>query len=386
MLFSKKRPTVVFVANDVISFLHHRKHLLDHAVKSGWRPVLVGDTADTPSQMPCEHVPISIERFKFHISDIGLFFCVLRLVLSERPKILHLVSIKPYLYGGLAARLARLLGWRGRVIATVPGLGRLYDDQRSTIKARLRRNMVESLLRFAMKGAVVSFETGHDRDFWIDHGNVTADQTIVTKGTGVDFGRFAPPTQQRNAEQLRVLYAGRLLRSKGLDVFLDTASLNSDPSIQMIVAGQCDEKDPDAISAKELLKHPGVTFIGAIADMPSLLADIDVVVLPSRYNEGIPRILLEAAACECVPVATRFPGSLELIQEGETGYFIHSKNPKEQVLELLHLLEEIRRNQKFHSTVGVKASNYVRKNGFSAEDVTAAFYKIYGAAELSQPT
>jgi glycosyltransferase involved in cell wall biosynthesis len=327
--------------------------------------------------VPCEFRYIPIERFKFHLRDFQLIWCILGVLIKNNPRVLHLVTIKPYLYGGIAARLARLLGWNGKTVVTVPGLGRLYDSRDNSWKARLRRTIVEWSLRFAVRDATVTFETGSDRDFWISRGMLKADDAALTRGAGIDLSRYVQRIQSRDGRQLRVLFAGRLLRSKGLDVFLEAASLNENARVEMLVAGPEEDGDADAISPDELHSHPKVVYLGFIQDMPALLADVDIVVLPSRYNEGIPRILLEAAACGCVPVATRFPGSMELIDDGKTGYFLRQEDPREQARELAAVLGAMCGDTGQLAKIGANAAQHVRLTGFAAEDVTAAFFNLY---------
>lgn len=367
---------ITFVSNDVSNFRHHRKHLVDVAVEIGLQPILLAGGVNGIPPANCEYQPIKIERFRFHWTDFRLCYRIFRNLLRERPSILHLVNLKPYLYGGIAARFARAFGWRGKVVVSVPGLGRLYDSDASTFENRFRRRAVELALRMGLSDATICFETKSDRDFWIERGLAEPKKTVVTNGTGIDLSRFCAPKTNTIRAKLRVLYAGRLLKAKGLDVFLDAAKANKSDSVEMVVAGET-EADPDAIPETTLRRHPGITYLGQVDDMPGLLAETDVVVLPSRYNEGIPRILIEAAACGCVPVATNFPGSRALIEDGQTGYFLKQDNPTGQVIELSALIEKMACDPDSRHKVGRKASRYIHANGFSENAIKDTFRRIY---------
>lgn len=368
---------LVFVANELGNFRHHREHLARAAMANGLTPVLVAAPTGSTEGMDYEYRPIAIDRFRINWwLDLKLFFFLLSILMVEKPQGLHLINIKPYLFGGLLARLSRLFGWRGTVVMTVPGLGRLYDKQDQSRSARIRRHCVEALLRIAAKDARVTFETQHDRDFWLKRRLVRDEQTFVTQGAGIDLSRFAPVRTVSPGARIRVLFAGRLLRSKGLDAFLKAASLTAHPSIDFWVAG-FRESDPDAVTEAELQNHRSIRFLGAVADMPQLLAETDFVVLPSRYNEGVPRILIEAAACGCVPIATRFAGSEAIIDHGRTGLFLESQTPDEQAVELAALVTALAENNPLRQEIGASASTLIRSKGFSSEAVAASFLRLY---------
>ncbi len=374
---AQTKGSLVFVANELGNFRHHREHLAHAAMANGLKPILVAAPRGSTDGMDYDYRPVTIERFRFDpILDLKLFFSLFRLLMVEKPDGVHFINIKPYLFGGMMAQIARQLGWKGHVVMTVPGLGRLYDPHDRTWAASFRRAIVEHCLRFATRDAHVTFETAHDRDFWVARGLIHADQAIVTQGTGIDLARFSNVRTLLPPSPMAVLFAGRLLRSKGLDAFLQAAQSVSDSSISFLVAGSA-EDDPDAVSEQELREHKNIRFLGPVTDMPALLAETDLVVLPSRYNEGVPRILIEAAACGCVPVATRFAGSEALIAHGKTGYFLYTSDPRQQAEELAALVTSLAEDFPSRQRIGANAARAVRENGFSNEDVAAIFLKLY---------
>ena len=375
---SNVTPKLVFVANELGNFWHHKGHLVQAARDNGLQPILLAAPAGEAPGLDCEYRPLAIERFRFDpLGDARLALVILRLLLRERPKAIHLINIKPYLFGGLAARLARLGGWDGRVVVSVTGLGRLHATaDRLFSLANVRRRFVEFMLRIAVKGARVTFETASDHDFWIRRRLIAREQAVVTQGTGIDLDRF--PFRRTAPENggLKALFAGRLLRTKGLDVFLEAASLIGSPDIEMRVAGFA-EKDPDALSVASIRARQDVTFLGAVSDMAGLLAETDIVVLPSRYNEGVPRILIEAAASGCVPIATRFAGSEMVIEHGRTGLFLDHATPAEQARQLATFIKDLAGDRARCRTIGENAAAHVRGKGFAAKDITSVFVELY---------
>ncbi len=326
---------------------------------------------------------VRINRYGFDaIGDSMLFLTILREIIRWRPEVVHLFHLKPYLYGGLAAQIARLAGWRGRLIATVPGRGRLYagDTSRSGMR-KLRRRIVQPMLRIALKDADVTFETKADRDFWVDERLTSALKAHVVNGAGIDMNAFSPARRQRrDGQRLRVLYAGRLLVTKGLDTFLQAAQMVQrharGAQIEMMIAGS-HTGDPDEVPLADLVDAPGVRLLGHVDDMPKLLSECDVVVLPSRYNEGIPRILIEAAATGCVPVATHFAGSEAVIRHGKTGFLLAEGSMQEQAAEVSDLLAMLEGDRRKCSVIGDQAAGFVREGGFDNRSVNDALLSLY---------
>lgn len=365
----------MFVSNDIDNFRHHRKHLVEIAVEMNKDVIVLAGGNGTPP-IGCEYQRIAIDRFRLHWSDFNIFKSILKNIFLRDPEVVHLVNLKPYLYGGVAAQVAKLLGWRGKLVVSVPGLGRLYDTEDTTSAKKIRLRVVELVLRFCLRDATICFETSSDRDFWIKRRLTAIEKTELTKGTGIDLAQFCPSAKRDADKRLKVLYAGRLLKAKGLDVFLAAATICQTQNVDMVVAGQT-EADPDAVSENILRDHPGVLFLGRVDDMPRLLEQTDIVVLPSRYNEGIPRILIEAAACGCVPVATDFAGSRALIKEGVTGFFLRRSTIESQADEIVSIIKKLAKNPTMIEVIGKNAIEHITREGFSSDVVKSTFQRIY---------
>ena len=231
-----------------------------------------------------------------------------------------------------------------------------------------------------MRDSCVTFETEHDRDFWVSRRLISLSQSTVTFGTGIDLKHFhAQRPEIVPGSKFRVLFAGRFLKSKGLDIFLETAKKMEDPDVEMLVAGVPD-RDPDSVSREDLEdEKAGICFLGQVKDMAPLLREVDFVVLPSRYSEGIPRILIEAAACACVPVATKFPGSQALIEQGITGLFLSDiRDPQVQIKELTDFIQFYKDKRDECHVMGLNAVAKVQNKGFSKEQVSSVFSTLYG--------
>jgi glycosyltransferase involved in cell wall biosynthesis len=381
-------PNILFVTNVLGPFLHHRRHLVNAAREEGLIPIVVAmldDPKEDVSGFEFRNVSMKLYRFSI-LTDMFFFMQVLYLILTRRPTVLHLVTLKPYLYGGLAGQLARIFGWRGKTVITVAGLGRLFSDAWGTsAKGRALQSFIYPFLVTATKGATVFFETSHDKSVWIDKGIIKEQQARVINGTGLDLRKFAFTRRDPLQVSINILFAGRLMRSKGLDVVMRAAEhLKGVDHVTFSIAGVSLPDDDDAVSEEELIAMENITYLGVVRDMPSLLSRTDVVLLPSRYNEGVPRILIEAAASGCVIAATPFPGSKILIEDGRTGLLIKGDTIGDQARYVADMVSHLQQDGLLRCSLGEAASDFVRKGGFDAADIAKQFVGVYVDREFTK--
>lgn len=234
----------------------------------------------------------------------------------------HHFTIKPNIYGSLAARVTGI----SKVVNTFTGLGFVFAE---THTARLLRIVVLPLLRLVLRrrNAVTVFQNDHDRDAFVHRGLVRAAQTRVIAGSGVNTARFTPHIDGRipNPEPV-VLLAARLLMDKGIGEFVAAARRLRDMGIvcRFWVAGALDEGNPACIPRTLLAqwqRDGSVEFLGHRRDIPELLRQVDIAVLPS-YHEGLPRFLLEAAATGLPLIATDIEGCRLVVREGVNGLLV----------------------------------------------------------------
>jgi glycosyltransferase involved in cell wall biosynthesis len=180
-----------------------------------------------------------------------------------------------------------------------------------------------------------TFETRHDFDFWKNRNIVRQQNASIIDGAGVNPNLFYPSNVPHNSSKIKVLFASRLLKSKGLTTFLMTAhDLANRSDVEFIVAGLLDDQDPDAISSEYLKQSKEIRFLGRVEDMSTLLRECDIVCLPTRYGEGIPRILIEAAATGLASIASNHLGCREIVQDGVTGIILQARSDIEMSREL----------------------------------------------------
>jgi glycosyltransferase involved in cell wall biosynthesis len=257
-----------------------------------------------------ESVPISFRGLN-PLHDLRTLWQLYRLFRQHRPQGVQLYTIKPVIYGALAARLAHVPA----VTAMITGLGHIFTSPRPIL-----RRIGMTLYRIALRHVdLVYFQNATDEQLFISEGLVPAHKTRRINGSGVDVEEFSPRvSEDRPSAGLHFLMIGRLIREKGVIEFLDAAKVirARHPDAAFSLVGDTDPRNPTSLSLQEverLAMHGGVRLLGHLADVRDAIASADVVVLPS-YREGTPKSLLEAAAMGKAMLATDVPGCTEVVQ------------------------------------------------------------------------
>jgi len=258
-------------------------------------------------------------------NEARALFEITALYRRERPDIVHHVAVKPVVYGGIAARLS---GARSQVNA-IAGMG--YVETSQQLRARLLRGVFNAVLRFAWNGPRVHVivQNPDDVEALARTGLLPASHIRMIRGSGVDVALFAP-TPEPSSPPVRVIFAGRLLWSKGVRELVDAArSLKfRQVPVEVILAGSPDPENPESIPASTLRAWVGdglVTHVPWSDDMASVWRSANIAVLPS-YREGLPKALLEAAACARPIVATDVPGCREIARDGVNALLVPPRN------------------------------------------------------------
>ena len=262
------------------------------------------------------------------LRELALLFWLWRLALAERPQLAHGFTIKCAVYGGLAARFAGAAR-----VNSVAGMGYVFISDAP--KARLLRPIVRALMRLALGGerARLILQNPDDVRFFERTGISPRARIRLIAGSGVDCARFLPPApghERAAGEALRVVLAARMLWDKGVDEFVNAARLlkAENRNLRFVLAGSPDPGNPASIPEQALLEWQAsglVEWLGHVDDMPTLLAGADIVALPS-YREGLPKSLIEAAACARPLITTDVPGCREVVTNGVDGLLVPARD------------------------------------------------------------
>jgi glycosyltransferase involved in cell wall biosynthesis len=324
------------------------------------------------------------EGFEWHefdfarrgINPFGEAVTVARLVALYRrirPTLCHHFTIKCVLYGSFAARLAGA----AKTINAITGLGHVFVSESHHIG--LLRRPILRLYRYCLDGTDVIFQNDDDREAFAGAGVLEGARVHLIRGSGVDTARFHPDPQRRfDRTPVTILFASRLLWEKGLAELIEAARMLSERRVPAIVriAGAPDPGNPSAVPAPTLdawRRFPNVELLGHRDDIDGLLAQADIVVLPS-YREGTPRILLEAAAAGLPLVATDVPGCREVVRADENGILVPAGDAKA----LADALERLALDSGARERMGAR-SRVIACGEFDQENVLASTLSIYRA-------
>lgn len=314
---------VLMIINDMAWFWSHRLPLARGIVNRQWQLcVAAAGAAQNGKLKEAGMAGIDLPPPGGLLSHFRIFFAILRAIRREQPDIIHAITIRYAFYTAIAARL---LGYQP-VLFTLAGLGSLFTG--TSVLSRMLRPAVIVLCRFAFNqtGVHIIFQNKDDRDLMLTARVIRADKTSVIRGSGVDLDEFSYCEEAPQTVPV-ILYAGRLIKEKGIGEFVDAARQIRGKGVnaRFLVAGDYYPANPHSLDPAVMdqwVQEGVIEWLGQVADMPSLLRKTAIVTLPSYYGEGVPKCLLEAAATGRAIITTDMPGCRETVVAGETGLLI----------------------------------------------------------------
>lgn len=300
--------------------------------------------------------------------ELRTLYHLIRVYQQVGPHIVHHFTIKPVIYGSIAAHVMKIPG----IINSITGLGHLFID--SSLGARILLWLAKWLYRFSLRRTQVIFENPEDRKVFIQNKFIKPEQSHLIPGTGVDVDRFQPT--KKTSEIPLVLFSSRLLATKGLGEFIDAVRNLKQKGIQarFAIAGTVDPGNPASIQQGQLdswKQEALAEWWGWQDDMPATLAKADIFCLPS-YREGVPNALLEACASGIPIVTTDVPGCRDVVKHGVNGVLVAPRDS----LALANALELLLTNPALRSTMG-KAGRDIALDQFSLSHIISKNLGVY---------
>lgn len=368
------RRSLFIVANSLSYFLSHRLRLAQTAQENGFDVHIV-----TPSDAPVE----LIHRYGFHYHNLPLsrsgknlikefksFLYLYNLFKDEKPTLVHTVTIKPVLYGGIAARLARVPG----LVSAISGLGTIFIDD--SLKGKFFRSFIHRLYIIAMKhpNHRVIFQNRDDRNTLTSINAVQESHTRIIRGSGVDLNLYKYVKEQDS--NFVVTMASRLLKDKGVYEFVEAARVihQRGYNVEFRLMGEPDKDNPSSVTTQELelwRQENEVVLLGFRSDVYLQYAQSNIVCLPS-YREGLPKCLIEAAACGRAVVTTNVPGCRDAIEPGVSGLLVPVKNARKLADAIQTLLDDSEQRK----MMGTKG-RALAKTEFDIERIVEQHLEIY---------
>jgi glycosyltransferase involved in cell wall biosynthesis len=364
---------ILYVVTEDWYFLSHRLPMARAAKRSGFEVHVATRLKDGSAAIEREgFVPHALTWSRGSLSPIGSLSAIVelrRLLTAVKPDILHNISMKPVLLGSAAN-----LGSAGTaVVNSVTGLGTLFigEAQVSGVARRLVRAALSGLLR--RKRSVTVVQNPDDRAFVIGLG-VPPEKITLIPGSGVDVDRLTPLPEP--PPPITAAYVGRMLADKGVLTLVEAFSRlgKAGNSLQLLLAGDCDRENPGSLAPEQLREFAdlyGIHWLGHVADIKDVWARAHFAVLASR-REGLPKSLLEAAACGRAMVATAAPGCREIAIQGETALTV----PVDDPAALADAMAKLASDAALRARFGANARALVERK-FSAEAIGRQTVALY---------
>jgi len=355
---------VVLCLNSDAAAWRWRRGLITALIARGIEVTVVtpgGSYVSRLTGLGAKHVAVPMYRFVGPLRDLKLGLDLYRVFRRERPDIVHTMTIKPNIFGGLTARLARV----PKVVALVNGLGYSFLENGSW-RRRALRYVVSRLYRWAFTtSARVWFQNPDDLSMFVELGLVRREKTVLIRGSGVGLREYSPDNVGPRAKaKLRaeleiekstrvvLMTAARVTWSKGVGEFVEASERAARWHLRVlfVLAGPLDPNSPDPVPEAYLRSKasPHFKWLGLRHDVRDLLSLADIVTLPSYYREGIPRSLLEGLAMGKPIVTTDNVGCREVVDEGKNGFLV----PVQDSPALASAIEKLVRDDALRASFG----------------------------------
>lgn len=375
---------ILFVVNVDWFFISHRLPIALKAIEQGYDVHLACTFSDQRYSLEnlgitCHHIAFSRSGSALK-SELNSIYLIRRLLKDIEFDIVHAVTIKPVIYTGFVLRSIQR---PPAFVAAISGLGYVFTA--NTLRARLTKSLVSLMYKSALrsKSKMVIFQNTSDQAILSRIVNLSEKDRTLIKGSGADLSVYSAHPEPSGNNKV-VTMACRLLKEKGVYQFVDAAKIIKEklPNIDFWLIGGVDPENPNSVSQREVdmwMAQGIVNVLGHRDDIPELFAQSHIVAMPSFYGEGVPKVLIEAAACGRPIVTTDNPGCRDSVIHGKTGLVVPIKNVQALAEALMTLLMDDTKRV----DMGLKARKYAVEE-FDVNNVVAAHLEVYQSLIASE--
>lgn len=369
----RTKKKILYLVNPDWAFYSHRLPIAKEAIYKGFEVHLATKITINKNVFTSEGIilhPIKLSRSKTNIFVLlNELMSIIKIFRKVKPDIVHLISIKPVIFGLLSSTVIP----KTKFVVSIIGLGYVFSSK--GFFASIRRIFISLLYKFAFlgKSPFVIFQNSNDKEIILSITSLNSRNTVTIDGSGVDLDQYKYYEIPKGKPIL--LFASRLLISKGLIEFAK-ASLHFD-DILFVIMGRLDLDSKESIDKgvlEKFLKPGSLEYWGYEEDIIPYIKKSSIVILPSYYGEGLPKILIEAAALGRPIITTDHPGCRDAIIDGETGILIKVRNTKS----LIKAIKKLTSDRKLLVEMGKKAKLFANSK-FDIKDVIKEHIRIYNS-------
>lgn len=369
-------PILILVNHDVVIY-NFRLELVERLLTDGYDVHIsspYGERIDELIALGAKYHEITIDRHGMNpIKDFSIILEYKRLCSSIRPIAVLGYTIKPNIYGAMAAK------WIGvPFIANITGLGTAveHDGWKQKITVLLYKMTFTKVQR-------IFFQNKENKEFFRQRG-IAIEKYALLPGSGVNLNRFSvSPLPEcgdgKTGAPVKFAFISRIMKEKGIDQYLAAAEIlkKKYPSTEFHVCGYCEAEYNGRL--EEMNKAGIVIYHGMIRDVSNFISDIHCIVHPTYYPEGLSNILLEGCSSGRAIITTARSGCREVVIDGVNGYVVSEKNVKELVLAIERYIK-LSQNEKI--AMGLKGRKLVEENFDRQIVVDRYMEEIYIAEEI----
>jgi len=373
---TKKR--VLFVITEDWALISHRLHLAEAAIRLGYEVAVVTRVTKYRDMLEASGLKVfhwRLQRRSLNpISELISIFHLWKILTSFEPDIIHAVAQKPVIYAGLVMKFSK----KAKFVAALGGVGFIFTGK--NIKANLLKPIVKSCLRFVLRdpASKLILQNADNVQTIVDLSIVDKNRITLIKGAGVEIRKFQPSLIPKGPPM--VILPARMLWDKGVAEFVRVAGRIKARGIEahFVLVGDVDIHNPASISQKQVdqwVQQGAVEHWNRRDDMDQIYQQASIVCLPS-YNEGLPKVLLEAASCARPTVAFNVPGCREIVRNGTNGFLVSFGDEVALEKAIVTLISD----RSLCAKMGAKGREIVEQ-AFSSEIINAQTFAIWSEAQ-----
>lgn len=366
----------LYVVNSSSFFCSHFITLAKSVFERGNSVYVIAGDEDKKSVIEqCGFVFKTISLSRSGMNPIAEVYSIMQLrhqINLVRPDVLHLFTIKPIIYAGLALKLS-FFKKQPIVCYSITGLGSSYLS--NSLFGRTVWHMIKSLYRvsFSVPGSIVILENKDDKLFFVEQGIVKDANTFLVDGAGIDTSKYVPSLNKNTT--VTVVLVARLLKDKGIAEYIEAGRIlkecNVDVCLQLV--GSIDDGNISSMSQEDVdFAHQSgfVEYLGHRTDIQNIYASAHVACLPS-YREGLPKSLIEAASCGLPLITTDVPGCRQMISN-DNGILIEAKSATSIANAVITLVN----NPELRKAMGLRSRSMALEK-LDFKHIINSYFKIY---------
>lgn len=354
---------VLFLVNHDVVIYNFRKELVEELLKEGYEVIIsspYGERIALLKEMGCKYIETKLDRHGTNpIAEIRLLFYYVELIKTVKPDIVLSYTIKPNLYGALAAAKCKI-----PILVNITGLGSAVENP-----GILQKAMIVAYKIAFRKVKKIFVQNEENKEFFIKN-HISKEKLELLPGSGVNLNQFHV-LDYPNGDKVEFVFISRIMKEKGIDQYLEMAKYIKQkyPYTHFHICGFCEEEYEEIL--KEYEEKGIITYHGLIMDVREVLKYTHCTVHPTYYPEGISNVLLESSACGRPIITTDRSGCKEVVDDGVNGYMVPQKDSRaliQAVEKFLKLSNEDRRK------MGLAGREKVERE-FNRVDVVNSYLK-----------